>query len=410
MSTPPATAAALTEQYAGHLAHPSPPPRDEPWTVQSLADGATGISLLHIELAGQHGSSWRPAHRWITAAATGHISAADTTSLFLGAPAVGFLLTTVPQPYQHLYDSARTTLHQHITALAHRRVDTALTRISNRDLPTFAEYDLLHGLTGIGAYLLRTDPHGTALQRVLRYLVALTRPLGRESRDLPGWWVRHDPARSQSPHFPGGHGNFGAAHGITGPLLLLAQTLRRGITADGHREAIWTICEHLNAWCQYRPTGPWWPEHISRRDLERQRPHHSAPARPSWCYGTTGIARAGQLAAIALGVPDLQAFYEDALYRALTDPVQLAHITDTGLCHGWAGIYQTATRASADARDPRLQTLPQHLGGPFSALSSPGTAPVTGLLNGMAGTALALTTLASQQAPTTGWDACLLIN
>lgn len=90
--------------------------------------------------------------------------------------------------------------------------------------------------------------------------------------------------------------------------------------------------------------------------------------------------------------------------------MQLAHITDTGLCHGWAGIYQTATRASADARDPRLQTLPQHLGGPFSAPPSPGTVPVAGLLNGMAGTALALTTLASQQAPTTGWDACLLIN
>ncbi|MCX5100412.1 lanthionine synthetase C family protein [Streptomyces sp. NBC_00439] len=405
-----ATTAAVLKQYTAQLAEPAPPPPDEPWTVQSLADGAAGISLLHIEMASRYGDSWRPAHRWITAAAAGQISAADTTGLFLGAPALGFVLTTVPPPFQHLYDPARGTLHQHITDLAHRRVDAALTRIRKGDLPTFAEYDLFYGLTGIGAYLLRADPEGLALERVLRYLVALTRPLASGGLGLPGWWVRHDPARGESPHFPGGHANFGAAHGITGPLLLLAQALRRGITVDGHHEAMWTICEHLGVWCQLSPSGPWWPEHVSRRDFGRGRPHHDTPARPSWCYGTTGIARAGQLAGLALRAPDLQAFYEDALYRALTDPEQLAHVTDTGLCHGWAGIYQTATRAAADALDPRLQTLTKRLGDTLAAHAQPGGLHTTGLINGDAGTALALTTYASPQAPITGWDACLLIN
>lgn len=409
MTAPAATTAAILEQYTAHLTQPAPPPPDELWTVQSLADGAAGISLLHIEMASRHGGSWRPAHRWITAAAAGHISAADTAGLFLGAPALGFVLTTVPPSFQHLYEPARRTLHQHITDLTHRRVDTALTRIRKGDLPTFAEYDLFYGLTGIGAYLLRTDPEGLPLERVLKYLVALTRPLVPDGRGLPGWWVRHDPARGESPHFPGGHGNFGAAHGITGPLLLLAQAMRRGITVSGHREAIWSICEHLDAWCQLGPSGPWWPEHISRRDLDLGRPHHDAPTRPSWCYGTTGIARAGQLAGLALRAPDVQAFYEDALYRALTDPEQLAHVTDSGLCHGWAGIYQTATRAAADARDPRLQTLPKRLGDTLAANAQP-CLPGPGLINGDAGTALALTTYASQQAPISGWDACLLIN
>ncbi|GAA1192710.1 lanthionine synthetase C family protein [Streptomyces hebeiensis] len=405
-----ATAAAILEQYAAHLAEPPTPPLDEPWVAQSLADGAAGSSLLHIEMASRHGGSWRPAHRWITAATAGHISAADTTGLFLGAPAVGFLLTTVPPPFQHLYAHARSTLHQHITGLAHRRVDAALARIGRRDLPTFAEYDLFYGLTGLGAYFLRTDPEGLALERVLRYLVALTRPLATGGRGLPGWWVRHDPARGQSPHFPGGHGNFGAAHGITGPLLLLAQAMRRGITVRGHREAMWAICEHLDAWSQHGPAGPWWPEHISRNDLDRGHPHHDAPTRPSWCYGTTGIARAGQLAGLVLRAPDVQAFHEDALYRALTDPKQLVQVTDTGLCHGWAGIYQTAVRAAADALDPRLRTLPTSLGDIFAAQAHPHTVPTTGLINGAAGTALALATFASPQAPTTGWDACLLIN
>lgn len=410
MTTLAATAAAILEQYTAHLEEPSPPSPEEPWALQSLADGAAGISLLHIETADRFGGSWRSAHRWITSAVSGPISAADQTGLFLGAPAVGFVLTIVPPDYQHLYGSARTTLHQHITALANRRVDAALARIDRGDLPTFAEYDLFYGLTGIGAYLLRTEPEGPALERILQYLVSLTRPLAPTDRELPGWWVGHDPARGESPHFPGGHGNFGAAHGITGPLLLLAQSLRHGITVDGHQDSMLTICAHLDAWCQHGDSGPWWPEHISRRDLDHGRAHHDAPARPSWCYGTTGIARAGQLAGIALRSPTLQTFYEDTLYRALTDPAQLAQVTDNGLCHGWAGIYQTAHRAAADALDPRLRTLPDRLGDALTASGQSGTPSAPGLINGAAGTALALTTLASHQPPSTGWDACLLIN
>ncbi|MFE2046718.1 lanthionine synthetase C family protein [Streptomyces sp. NPDC059477] len=412
MTTSATPTAATLEQYTAHLAEPPPPPPEEPWAVQSLADGAAGISLLHIETASRDGASWRSAHRWIMSAASGPISAADQTGLFLGAPAVGFLLSAVPPAYQHLYASARTTLHQHITDLANRRVDAALARIDRGDLPTFAEYDLFYGLTGIGAYLLRIEPEGRALERILQYLVALTRPLASYGRRLPGWWVRHDPARGESPNFPDGHGNFGAAHGITGPLLLLAQSLRRGITVHGQRDAIFTICAHLDAWCQYGDSGPWWPEHISRRDLNHGRPHHDAPTRPSWCYGTTGIARAGQLAGIALGSPTLQQFYEDALYRSLSDPAQLALVTDSGLCHGWAGVYQTAHRAAADALDLRLHSLPERLGDALSASASDqsGSLSAPGLINGAAGTALALTAFASQQAPITGWDACLLID
>ncbi|GHE98125.1 lanthionine synthetase [Streptomyces griseoluteus] len=410
MTTLATTAAAFLKQYTAHLAEPPPPPPEEPWAVQSLADGAAGISLLHIETASRYGGSWLSAHRWITSAASRPISAADQTGLFLGAPAVGFLLSAVPPAYQHLYASAHTILHQHITDLANRRADAALARIGRGDLPSFAEYDLFYGLTGIGAYLLRTEPEGPALQRILQYLVALTRPLALTGRGLPGWWVRHDPGRGESPHFPGGHGNFGAAHGITGPLLLLAQAMRHGITVHGHQDAMFTICEHLDAWCQHDESGPWWPEHISRRDLDRGHPHHDAPTRPSWCYGTTGIARAGQLAGIALRSPTLQKFYEDALHRALSDPAQLALVTDNGLCHGWAGIYQTAHRAAADALDPRLHNLAKRLGDALIASGQPCPSSAPGLINGAAGTALALTTFASQQAPTTGWDACLLIN
>ena len=404
------SAAETVLQIARHLTEPAPPHPDEPWTVQSLADGAAGTALLHVEAAHSHAQPWRNAHRWVRAALSGEVSAADTTGLYLGAPAIGFLLSTPPAEYDHLYAHARRTVHQHVLALAYRRTDAALARIRRGDLATFAEYDLFYGLTGIGAYLLRTSPDNEALDRILRYLVALTRPLVPGGRGLPGWWVRHDPHRGHSPHFPGGHGNLGAAHGITGPLLLLSQALRRGIEVHGHRDAIRTICEHLDTWRQDTDTGPWWPEHISRRDLDHRHPHRPQDARPSWCYGTSGIARAGQLAAIALRDTSLQAFYEHALYRALTDPDQLANVTDPSLCHGWAGIYQTASRAAADALDPRLRDLLPTLGHALLDRTRLDPKAAPGLLNGAAGTALARSTVATQQPPSTGWDACLLIN
>ncbi len=221
---------------------------------------------------------------------------------------------------------------------------------------------MFYGLTGIGVYLLRADPGGTALERILRYLVALTRPLPNGDEQVPGWWVGHDPHRRTSAAYPGGHGNLGAAHGITGPLLLLSQAARRGVTVEGHADAIETICAHLDTWKQHGDTGPWWPECITLTHLQVGRPSQVGPARPSWCYGTPGIARAGQLAGIATDDPQRARAYEIALDQCLADPAQTVLLTDPGLCHGLAGVYQTT------GQPPRTPPLP-HL--PHGCRSSP---------------------------------------
>ncbi len=57
-------------------------------------------------------------------------------------------------------------------------------------------------------------------------------------------------------------------------------------------------------------------------DVRTGQPSQSCPARPSWCYGTPGIARAGQLAGIATGDAHRQHRYEEALVRCLDNPAQ----------------------------------------------------------------------------------------
>ncbi|WP_030894148.1 lanthionine synthetase C family protein [Streptomyces sp. NRRL F-5053] len=400
--------ALLADAFAHHLAHPTPPPDNQPWEAQGLATGAAGTALLHIERARTGHGTWQQAHRWIKAAVATGISASDTSGLYLGAPAVAFMLDCAVTPDAPRYQNGLSAIDRHVTELAHRRADAARARIHSGRPARFHEYDIFYGLTGIGAYLLRRSPSGSAMERVLAYLVRLTVPLRHGDQGfLPGWWADHQPDLTPSSVLAG-HANFGTAHGICGPLLLLARSLRHGVTVDGHEDALDAILHWLDTWRQDGPAGPWWPEHLHLGELRTGRPAQRGPARPSWCYGTPGIARAGQLAALARRDPACQHQYETAMARCVTDPGQLSTIVDTGLCHGWAGIYQTAWRAARDAATPALADVLPGLADALTRHAHPGPDP--GLLQGDAGTALALTTAAHATAPTSGWDACLLID
>ncbi|MEU6379535.1 lanthionine synthetase C family protein [Streptomyces sp. NPDC046909] len=400
--------ALLADGFARHLATPAPPPEDQPWAAQDLAAGAAGSALLHIERARTGDGTWQHARPWIKNAVATTVSAGDTSGLYLGAPAAGFMLDCAATAEAPRYKDALATLDHHVAQLAHRKCDAARTRMRCGRPANFHEYDIFYGLTGIGAYLLRRSPSSTAMARVLAYLVQLTRPIRHGDQGvLPGWWVDHQPDLTPST-VSAGHANFGAAHGITGPLLLLSHALRQDVKVDGQEEAIDTILDWLDRWRQDGPAGFWWPEHICLGELRAGRPDQRGPARPSWCYGTPGIARAGQLAALARRDPARQRLYEDTLVRCLTDPDQLSKITDAGLCHGWAGVYQTAFRAAHDAAAPALRAALPDLAAALTRHARPGGDP--GLLQGDAGTALALTTAAHDAAPTSGWDACLLID
>ena len=391
------------------LQHPDPVPASEPWQGESLASGAAGTALAHIEHARtepvpqQRTHRWESAHLWVRAAGAGGVSASDTCGLFLGVPAVTFTVHTAGR-----YRATAPRLLRETVALTHRRVDSATRRLGSDETATFAEYDALFGLTGLGALLLATAPGEEALERVLAYLVALTRPRFVHGRTVPGWWVSHDPHRGASEHFPGGHANLGMAHGMAGILALLATAKRAGVTVDGHDEAILLLLEHLENWVQEGPAGPWWPEHLTLGELASGRPHWCGPARPSWCYGTPGIARAGQLAALSLGDASRQEFFEHALDRCLSDEAQLARIIDAGLCHGWAGLFQTTWRAAAEATSSNLTGHLPRLAAALATHAETGTRG-QGLLDGSAGTALALMTASTGTAPATGWDTCLLI-
>ncbi|BCJ70443.1 lanthionine synthetase C family protein [Polymorphospora rubra] len=381
-------------------------PRSTRWHAQSLSKGAAGVAILHGVRAQTGHSGWEPVHAWLRCATTDQLSNGTGAGLWFGTPAVTHALTTAAP---HARPAALDALDHAVADLVERRLAAADARLAARVRPPLSEFDLVRGLTGLGAHLLRRDPHGYLLRRVLAYLVRLTEPVDADDdagRAAPGWWSAdlHD----RGIPVPGGHANLGMAHGITGPLALLALAMREDVTVPGQAEAIGRICTWLDGWRQESPAGPWWPERITAAELRAGTPAASGPGRPSWCYGTPGVARAQQLAGIALADPGRQHAAEDALTRCVTDPGQLDRIIDPTLCHGWAGLAATVWYAAADARATSLPAAISRIAGLLIHHAIDTTLAPSGLITGPAGVALTLHTLAT--GTDIRWTTSLLIN
>jgi len=198
---------------------------------------------------------------------------------------------------------------------------------------------------------------------------------------------------------------------IAGVLALLSGAMRAGIQVQGHAEAISELCAIFDRYRQGSIECPWWPPVISHGEYSSGTANAARHARPSWCYGTPGQARAQQLAGLALGDHERMRVAE----RALTGCVRDRHVTgllaDASLCHGWAGAVQTLWRAAADALSPSplrsaLRTARQ---GMEDQLTRIGPLTSTGFLEGRSGIQLAQNDLSQAGSETPSWDACLLL-
>lgn len=350
------------------------PPR-----TQELSEGALGVALLHIECGDE--DSIRAC---LTETVSGGVSTGANASLFHGAPALEFVLDRAGHP--------RPDVRRAVDRVVIARLAAAHQRQGSGELPHLAEFDLIRGLTGLGALLLTRDDASPLLGEVLAYLVRLAQPLPAKGRELPGWWSALGPA---DEYMEGGHGNNGLAHGVSGPLALLSLATRHGFHVPGQRDAIEVFARWLDTH----------GDHYWTTDDQRSAPQPTPPepARPSWCYGQVGIARTQHLAALALEDASHRLAAEDRLMRVLADPTYLGLITDASLCHGWAGLLTVVRAMAADSPTPQQFTplvneLTTRLAAEVDRLSKPG------FLEGRAGARLAL-----DGTDATGWTRALLI-
>jgi hypothetical protein len=278
----------------------------------------------------------------------------------------------------------------------------------------FAEFDHISGLAGLIAGLLGDD-FREALAPVAGALVAGTvlepgrLPWGTASAQIPD--------QALGARYPGGLVNLGLAHGLGGVVAALALAVGDDAAGENGEHALEVAATALASavrWVDGLPTLP----HVQALGAAT-RPE--GPGRTAWCYGPPGAARALALAGAVLDRPALAGLAADLVVAGLARPASVAGLDTPTFCHGIAGVLQITARMAAETGDPRLCALvpqlcarlleafdPESVLG-FGALGPRGTQPdVPGLLDGAAGVALVLLSMANEPEP--GWDRAFLLS
>ncbi|WP_419707965.1 lanthionine synthetase LanC family protein [Promicromonospora sp. NFX87] len=400
-------------------------------TATSTTLDDVGPALLAVELALTGDGPWSTALTAIKQIPTGP-DATSRASLFLGAPAAAFALDAAAAdgylqvPDAEVVDDARrrqSVLDGYLLEVVEQRLAGAAARAQAGRPPTSAELGLTDGILGLGVLLLRRAPGSELMQQVIDYIVGLTRPVLVDGVQVPGWYVHHAPAPGEAT--PGGHVNLTMASGAAGLLAFLATCVRAGYSLESLRTPLQDLLDWFVTWKQPPsaewPDSVWWPRWVTPSEVQtgHMAGRDEGEALPSWSR-VAGMARAVQMGAGVLAEGRHARSDEARKVRMMAEEALLACLTDRqvrrlggGLWGGLAGLYQTGHRAAAEAVGPMEIRLKHRMSAVGDALRAQVAAQAAGapddLWSGRSGLQLAAQTLRRGTAPTSRWDACLLI-
>ena len=322
-------------------------PRTVGWEPHNVAQGDAGLALTcaYLDRCFPDAGWDVVAHRFLVSAARSAEGRMVPPSLFSGLGGLGFvamMLSRGGARYGRLGTAIENELvpETHVLAQAVRKRHEGL---------AVREFDVISGLAGIAAYLLahRGSPaQGAALKHALDALVELVSgPAG----EVPRWRTPPELLGDEpfDPKYPQGNLNCGLAHGIPGPLAVMALALSAGAPVDGLQQAV----TRAAAWiAEHRCDDGWgvnWPTMVTLPD---SRPGVDEPSRAAWCYGSPGVARALWLAGTALQDEDLKALAIEAMESVYRRPLAARQIDSPTFCHGVAGLLQITLRFFHDTR------------------------------------------------------------
>jgi len=292
----------VVDDIATALRAPEPGP-------PSLSTGSLG-SALFFRYLGDDGAAEAHRDRAVDAVATTPMSA----GLYGGLAGMAWVV-------EHLGDDDD---DDDDTSDAAAEVDEVLFDLL-AETPWRSDYELIHGLTGIGVYALERARRPVAravLGRVVVRLAELAEPRG----DGVAWRTcpEHLPD-SLRARYPRGYFNLGAAHGAPAAALVLAGASAIGIEIETAR----TVLDGAMRWMLGRERFTCWESEDGP----------AMPARTAWCYGEPGIAASLAATARAVGEPSwARAARTIAQRAAATRAPDETGVVDASLCHGAAGL------------------------------------------------------------------------
>ncbi|WP_162005407.1 lanthionine synthetase C family protein [Dictyobacter vulcani] len=389
------------------------------WWDASLAAGFPGLALFYLFLArGTQEKKWLDvAYVYLDRAVEAtHTHPLDRPNLSKGTAGMTLLLSLFCDQDER-FTRIRHDLDER---LARQVLDYNWWMSIDNQL--LLQYDLIVGVSGALASLVRTGVHRGIIQEAIERLIHhLLQFVTGEKQHYQRWAVPatfFPTARQRYLTLP--VINCGLAHGIPGPLVALSLAWQTGYRIDGQFAAMQMLASWLASHYVTTPWGIDWPDIIPiRSSPEPER--FQVPARSGWCYGAPGVLRSLQIAGQALSDVMLQKQILHGLDALIMRPIESRQVDPLTLCHGQSGLLLISTHffqetGRSDVRDQITRLVERilaevHMDTPvgFRYVFRPGhSVNSPGLFLGVSGTLLALLAASTNIAPV--WDRALLLS
>lgn len=217
--------------------------------------------------------------------------------------------------------------------------------ISNLENITIQHYDLIFGLSGIGESILYRNVLSKedvdVLKDILYYLSILGWKITDNSISLPRFYIKskNQMREDEKKDFPNGNLNFGLAHGMIGPMLIMAKSYSRGIVVHNQLNTIYSIYEQYKEFMSEKKGVMYWPTQLSvEKFVHKEKIDDYRIRRASWCYGTAGISRALYLSGKYINDNNMKELGRISLNNLAKLEFKEYSLISPIICHGYSGL------------------------------------------------------------------------
>lgn len=213
--------------------------------------------------------------------------------------------------------------------------------------------DVIQGVSSVGKYFLSKDKltsnQELLLKGVLNYLAGVI-------NNKPTIYPEYMPNEKLKRKFPNGYINLGVAHGILGPLYVLAL----GFKKFNMPEYLISLKKGLSYYEKTFQTNKigkiiGWNGRVSA-EVESEKFEYNL----SWCYGSLGMARVLYNISKIIDIPKLQELATDVFHSSIYY-LNSSEILNNAICHGRSGIMLLFNLMYLDTGESQFKAISDNL-------------------------------------------------